>query len=117
MLLLEQVEIFKNDRGKAAQSGDIDTIFLGKLHGAEHLAASSFKPAQHFWHEAGVDVGPFYGLACGAGDLKMLHQLGRGTTPNIEVTFGKLLKAKSASLFTGSLETCGVTDQAEHGQP
>ena len=47
----------------------------------------------------------------------MLHQLGRGTTPNVEVTFGKLFKAKSASLFTGSLEACGVTDQAEHGQP
>ena len=82
-LMLQKVEVLENNRGKTAQSRDVDAFLLSQLHGVQHLAPRCFKAAQHLWHKAGIDIGPFDGFACQARDFKMLYQLRRCTAPNI----------------------------------
>ena len=110
LLLLEQVEIFKNDRSEPTQGRDVDAGFLGQLHGIEHLAPGRFETAQHLRNKAGIDVGPLNRLPRGACERDALDKHGRGTAPHVEVAFGVLRKAQGKGLAAGLLKTGGVTD-------
>ena len=104
-LVLEKIEILENNRCKATQSGDVDSLFLSELHGIQHLAACRFEASQHFGNEARIDVGPLDCWPGRAGDLHVLNKLRRSAAPDIEITVCDVVKAEFQRLATGSLET------------
>ena len=117
VLVLQQVEVLEDDRRESAKRCDVDPLFLSELHGIEHLAACRFETAQHFRHEAGIDVGTLNRPACGAGDFDVLHKLRRGAAPHIEVTLSNVIEPKFGSLSPGGFKTCGMSDQTKHVPP
>ena len=104
-LVLEQVEILENDGGETTESGDGDVFLLCQLHRIEHLATRRLETAEHLGHEAGVDVGPLDGGADRTRDLNMLHQLGWGTAPHVEIPLRDVIEAEFHRLATRGFKT------------
>ena len=69
-------------------------FFLGELHGIEHFAPRRLEAAQHFRHEAGIDVGTGDGLAGGAGDFDVFHELWGRTAPDIKIAPGDVIETE-----------------------
>ena len=103
-LVLQQVEVLKNDRGETTEGGDVDSLLLCELHGIEHLPPSCFEPTQHLRNEAGIDVGTLDRGSCGAGDLHVFHELWRSTAPHIEISIRNVIETQFHRLATGCIE-------------
>ena len=112
--MLQQVEILENDRREATQSRDVDALFLGELHGVEHLAPSRFETAEHFRDETGIDVRTLNRGASRAGDLNVLHKLRRRTAPHVQITICDVIEPEFGRLTASGLKTRGMSDQTKH---
>ena len=112
--VLQQVEILENDRREAAQSRDVDALFLGELHGVEHLAPSRFETAEHFRDETGIDVRTLNRCSSRTGDLNVFHQLRRRTAPDVQIAFSDVIEPEFGRLASSRLKTRGMSDQTKH---
>ena len=116
-LMLQKVEIFENNRGKPPSAVMLMPFFWASSMAFSTLRLAVLKAAQHFWHKAGIDVGPFDRFACQARDFHMLDQLRRSTAPNIQITLCNVIETQLQSLTPSSFKTGGMSDQTKHVLP